>query len=258
MYDACAMSHNQAQTEKRTAALSSVVAAVGLTSFKLIVGLLTNSLGILAEAAHSGLDLAAALMTFFAIRIADKPADTEHPFGHGKVENLSALFETVLLLVTSGWIIYEAVHRLTSPEVHVGISVWSFIVMGTSIGIDVTRSRILMKAAKKHNSQALEADALHFSTDIWSSSVVILGLILVLIGRLFPNLAFLEKGDAIAALMVALIVIFVGGELGVRSIQALLDSAPKGAEDKIVSTVRVMPGINDCHAVRVRSSGALW
>jgi cation diffusion facilitator family transporter len=236
-----------------------VVAAIGLTTFKIIVGVLTNSLGILAEAAHSALDLAAALMTFFAVRIADKPADDQHPFGHGKAENVSALFETLLLLATSGWIIYEAVHRLTSPEVHVEVSVWSFIVMGTSIGIDATRSRILMKAAKKHNSQALEADALHFSTDIWSSSVVILGLILVLIGRNFPALAFLEKGDAIAALAVAVIVIFVAGQLGVRSVQALMDAAPRNdAYDQILAQVGKMEKVADVHAVRIRPSGAGW
>ena len=253
------MTQQTAQKEKTSAALSSVVAAIGLTSFKLIVGVLTNSLGILAEAAHSGLDLVAALMTFFAVRVADTPPDREHPFGHGKIEHISALFETILLLATSGWIIYEAVHRLTSPEVHVEVSIWSFIVMGTSIIVDVTRSRILLRAAKKHNSQALEADALHFSTDIWSSSVVILGLILVLVGRAFPSLALLEKGDAIAALMVAVIVIFVAGQLGVRSIQALLDAAPKNGEpERIVEEVGKIQQVTNVHAVRIRSSGAGW
>ena len=198
-------------------------------------------------------------MTFFAVRVADMPADKEHPFGHGKAESISALFETLLLLATSGWIIYEAVHRLMAPEAHVEISIWSFVVMGTSIVIDVSRSRMLLAAAKKHNSQALEADALHFSTDVWSSSVVILGLILVLIGRSFPNLAFLEKGDAIAALVVAVIVIFVSGELGVRSIQALLDAAPKNGEyEKIISETNKIKGIANVHAVRIRSSGAGW
>jgi len=253
------MSHQNAQKEKSSVALNSVLAAVGLTTFKIIVGLATNSLGILAEAAHSALDLAAALMTFFAVRVADKPADREHPFGHGKVENVSALFETLLLLATSGWIIYEAVQRLNVPEAHVVVSIWSFIVMGTSIIVDVTRSRMLFAAAKKHNSQALEADALHFSTDIWSSSVVILGLILVSISRYFPGLAFLEKGDAIAALVVAVIVIFVSGELGVRSIQALLDAAPKNGEhDRIIGEVGKIKGVSDVHAVRIRSAGAVW
>ena len=253
------MSHNQAQKEKTSAALSSVIAAVGLTTFKIIVGVATNSLGILAEAAHSGLDLMAAVMTFFAVRVSDKPADKQHPYGHGKVENVSALFETLLLLATSGWIIYEALHRLTAPETHVEVSIWSFIVMGSSIVIDVTRSRILYAAAKKHNSQALEADALHFSTDIWSSSVVILGLGLVTVARWVPSLSFLEKGDAVAALVVAAIVIFVSGELGIRSIQALLDAAPKNGErDRIIQEVSKMEDVADVHAVRIRSSGAGW
>ena len=253
------MSHTDAQKEKTTAALSSVVAAVGLTTFKVIVGLLTNSLGILAEAAHSGLDLVAAAMTFFAVRVADKPADREHPFGHGKVESISALFETLLLLATSAWIIYEATHRLMVPQTHVEISLWSFLVMGTSIVVDATRSRMLMAAAKKHNSQALEADALHFSTDIWSSSVVILGLIGVLAARSFPSLVWLEKADAVAALVVAVIVIFVSGELGFRSIQALLDAAPKSGErEKIIETVTALKEVHDTHAVRIRPSGAGW
>jgi cation diffusion facilitator family transporter len=117
------MSHDLAHKEKRAAALSSVIAAVGLTSFKIIVGLLTNSLGILAEAAHSGLDLVAAVMTYFAVSMSDKPADREHNFGHGKIENLSALFETGLLLLTSAWIIYETVQRLFFKSVHVNASV---------------------------------------------------------------------------------------------------------------------------------------
>src|SRR5512140_2666512 len=252
------MSHPSGHTEKRAAALSSVVAAIGLTSFKIVVGTLTNSLGILAEAAHSGLDLVAALMTFFAVSMSDKPPDKEHNFGHGKIENLSALFETVLLLATSAWIIYEAVNRLFFHPAKVEASVWSFVVMGTSIAIDYTRSRILYRAAKKYNSQALEADALHFSTDIWSSSVVILGLIGVTIARFVPSLKWMSEADAIAAMAVAAIVIFISGELGWRTIQALLDAAPKGAAENIVSSVKAMPGISDCHAVRIRPSGARW
>src|SRR5512142_2383301 len=250
------MNREQAAKDKRSAALSSVVAAVALTAFKLIVGLLTNSLGILAEAAHSALDLVAAAVTLFAVRAADKPSDREHNFGHGKVENLSALFETLLLLATSAWIINEAVKRLFFKNAEVEISIWSFIVMGTSIVVDYTRSRILYRAAKKYNSQALEADALHFSTDIWSSSVVILGLIGVTIARYVPGLTWMSQADAIAAMAVAAIVIFISGELGWRTIQALLDAAPKGIADKIVTAVRAMPGITDCHAVRVRPSGA--
>ena len=251
------MTHQTAQKEKRAAALSSVIAAVGLTAFKLVVGILTNSLGILAEAAHSGLDLVAAAMTYFAVRVSDKPADKEHQFGHGKIENLSALFETLLLLATSAWIIYEAVDRLSHP-VEVDASIWAFLVMGTSIVIDFSRSRILSRAAKKYNSQALEADALHFSTDIWSSAVVILGLIGVTVAKSFPNLEWLHKADALAAMLVAVIVIYVSAELGWRTISALLDTAPKGLNEKIEKAATSAPGIVDAHAVRVRPSGAHW
>src|SRR5262245_39278080 len=156
-------------SSKLSVALSSVLAAVVLTVLKLIVGLATGSLGLLAEAAHSGLDLVAALMTLLAVRIADREADASHPYGHGRFENLSALFETLLLLATCGWVIYEAADRLASGDVHVDSSIWAFVVMAISIGVDWSRSRALKRAAVEHGSVALEADALHFSTDIWSS-----------------------------------------------------------------------------------------
>ena len=250
------MTSKEASKDKRSAALSSVIAAIGLTGIKLVVGLLTNSLGILAEAAHSGLDMVAAAMTYFAVRVSDKPADQEHPFGDGKIENLSALFETLLLLATSGWIIYEAIQRLFFVTVKVETSIWSFIVMGTSIFIDYTRSRILYKAARKYKSQALEADALHFSTDIWSSSVVIVGLIALTISRYIPGLDWMHKADAIAALIVAIIVIYISGELGWRTISALLDTAPKGLAETVEKLASSVSGVVDAHAIRIRPSGA--
>lgn len=252
------MSQELAQKEKRSVALLSVLAAVGLTTFKLVVGLLTNSLGILAEASHSALDLVAAVMTYFAVRVSDKPADTRHNFGHGKVENLSALFETLLLLATSGWIIYEAVDRLFFHPSQVETSVWSFLVMGTSIFIDVNRSKMLYKAARKYNSQALEADALHFSTDIWSSTVVIVGLAGVTLSRFLPGLEWMHAADSVAAMVVALIVIYVSVELGWRTISALLDSAPQGMAEKVEQAALSIDGVVDAHAVRIRPSGAHW
>lgn len=252
------MSHTQAQKEKNQAAGTSVLAAVGLTAFKLIVGIATNSLGILAEAAHSALDLAAALMTWFAVRMSGKPADKEHQFGHGKIENLSALFEALLLLLTSVWIIYEAVQRLFYKAEEVEVSVWSFIVMATSIIVDINRSRMLYKAARKYNSQALEADALHFATDIWSSSVVIVGLIGVTLARFIPGLNWMVQADAVAAMVVAVIVIYVSGELGWRTVKALLDTAPRGKRDQIIKLVEALNGVENCHAVRIRPSGASW
>jgi cation diffusion facilitator family transporter len=241
--------------EKKSAALASVIAAIGLTGFKIIVGFATGSLGILAEAAHSGLDLIAAMMTFLAVRISGKPADRNHLYGHGKVENLSALFETVLLLITCFWIIYEAAHRLRFHAVYLKVNLWSFAVMITSIVVDISRSRVLYRAARKYNSQALEADALHFSTDIWSSGVVILGLLFVKLSEWVPGLAFLHQADSVAALMVGLIVVYVSVKLGIRTIQALLDVAPSGIEKKIISAVQVLPGVTNCHQVRLRYSG---
>jgi cation diffusion facilitator family transporter len=241
--------------EKRSAAMTSVIAAVGLTGFKIIVGLATGSLGILAEAAHSGLDLIAAMMTFLAVRISGKPADRNHLYGHGKAENLSGLFETLLLLVTCFWIIYEATHRLLFHPVALKVNLWSFTVMITSIVVDISRSRILYRAAREYNSQALEADALHFSTDIWSSGVVILGLFFVKLGEWVPGLAFLHQADSVAAIMVGLIVIYVSIQLGIRTIQALLDTAPAGMEKEITAAVESLPGVTDCHSVRLRYSG---
>jgi cation diffusion facilitator family transporter len=252
------MTHAAIQKDKRSVALLSVFAGMGLTAFKLTIGLLTNSLGILAEAAHSGLDLVAAAMTYFAVRISDKPADEEHQFGHGKVENLSALFETLLLLVTSGWIIYEAVTRLFFKPAQVEASVWSFIVMGASILIDIDRSKMLSRAAKKYNSQALEADALHFSTDIWSSAVVIVGLVGVTLAKFLPGLDWMHLADSVAALVVAVIVIYVSAELGWRTIVALLDSAPKGMVEKVEMAAHSIPDVIDAHAIRIRPSGPNW
>jgi cation diffusion facilitator family transporter len=234
---------------------SSVLAAVGLTVFKIIVGLTTGSLGILAEAAHSGLDLIAALMTFFAVLISGRPADREHPYGHGKIENLSALGETGLLLLTCVWIIYDAMDRLLYHDINVEVTLWSFAVMATSIVVDVSRSRMLYRAARKFQSQALEADALHFSTDIWSSAVVILGLACVKASQLMPGWTVLRYADAVAAILVAVIVVQVSVKLGWRTVAALLDSAPAGVEERIVGAVEALGGVTDCHHVRVRSAG---
>jgi cation diffusion facilitator family transporter len=158
--------------EKKAVALNSIYAAVGITLLKVIVGITTGSLGILSEAAHSGLDLVAAAITYFSVRVSDKPADADHQYGHAKVENFSAFIETGLLLLTCAWIVYEACKRLFFHSVEIEPSVWAFAVMGTSIIVDCWRSRRLRKIAEKYDSQALYADALHFSTDIWSSAVV--------------------------------------------------------------------------------------
>ena len=243
------------EERKQAVALTSLTAAVTLTGLKIVVGLLTGSLGILAEAAHSGLDLVAAAATYFAVRTASRPPDRDHRYGHGKIENLSALFETILLLATCAWIIYAAVHRLLKGGGEVEITVWGFVVMAASIAIDWSRSRALYRVAVETHSQALEADALHFQTDIWSSGVVILGLLSVQLAGWIPRASWLHHGDAIAALAVAGIASLVTVRLGVRTIDALMDTAPSDTEDRIVRAAETVPGVVDCHSVRFRYSG---
>lgn len=237
----------EASIEKKSIALTSILAAIFLTSFKLVVGLLTGSLGILSEALHSALDLVAAVITFFAVKFSDTPPDEDHNFGHGKIENYSALIETLLLVLTCAWIIYEAIRRLVTHEVQIEVNVWSFIVIITSIVIDFSRSRALYRVAKKHDSQALEADALHFSTDIWSSSVVLIGLI----GAAFN----FHYGDPIAALIVAMIVLSVSYRLGKRSFDALIDRAPRGLHERVEAIVKEILEVKQFHDIKVRESG---
>jgi cation diffusion facilitator family transporter len=239
---------HSAVNEKKRVALLSVAAAVFLTGSKLLIGLLTGSLGILSEALHSCLDLVAAIITYFSVRISDKPADDDHHFGHGKVENLSALMETVLLLVTSIWIIYEAAHRLLTGNVKIEVTIWSYIVVIASILVDYSRSRALMKAAKTHNSQALEADAIHFSTDIWSSSVVLIGLVC-------SNFGF-YYADPIAALFVAVIVIYVCYTLGRKAVDVLLDRAPSDYAEIVENIAKNVNGLTSVHDIKARMAGA--
>ena len=234
--------------EKKRIALISVFAAVFLTVSKLVIGILTGSLGILSEALHSGLDLVAAVITYFSVRISDKPADKDHHFGHGKIENLSALIETILLLITCTWIVYEAIGRLISGETQIKVTYWSYIVVITSIIIDINRSRMLSRVAKKHNSQALEADALHFSTDIWSSTVVLFGLICANFGW--------YSADAAAALGVAIIVLSVSYKLGKKAIDVLLDKAPEDIIAIVEKTLANYKEVRYFHNLKIRSSGA--
>lgn len=252
--DSAVMNHtDQANREKHLVALSSVVAAILLTSLKLLVGIVTGSLGILSEAAHSGLDLVASAVTLIAVRIASYPADSLHTYGHGKVENLSALFETFLLLATCVWIIYEAIQRLFFRNVDVALNIWAFIIVIVAIAVDFTRSRALFRVATKYGSQALEADALHFSTDIWSSLVVLGGLVCVLVSRI-THIEWLSKADAVAALGVSGIVVVVSFQLGRRTITALLDGVPASLRDQLIQVARV-EGVSEVTRLRVRQSG---
>lgn len=240
--------------EKKVAALASVGTAVALVSLKVFLTVSTGSLGILSEALHSGLDLVAAIITFLSVRVSDKPADADHTYGHAKVESFSAFVETGLLLLTALYVIYEAFHRLLTREVHIQPSILAIVILGMMALMDVVRSRALDRVARKHRSEALEADALHFSTDVWSTLVVMFGILCAWVGQRFGR-EWLYYADPIAALIVAGVIIRVGARLGKRTMDALLDAAPAGLPQRIAEAVSRLDGVLSADRVRVRRAG---
>ncbi len=236
------------QHEKEQVALTSIAASAVLTVAKGLVGIATGSLAILSEAGHSLIDLGATVMTYAAVRISGKPADEEHHYGHGKVESISALAETALLFLLSGVVIWEAIKRLVEHEQHAVLAnAWAFGVIIVSVGVDFFRSRALSHTAKETQSQALEADALHFSSDLWASLAVLIGLAGVRFGFWWA--------DSAAALLVAVLVGFAGWRLGKRTIDTLTDVAPAGAAEKITAAAAKVPGVVAVDHVRARAVG---
>src|ERR1700726_58757 len=240
--------------EKKRAALLSVGSAVVLLSLKTFLVVRTGSLGVLSEALHSGLDFLAAIITYLSVRMSDQPADEGHPYGHGKFENFSAFVETALLLITALYIIFEAFERLFFRNVHIAPSITAVVVLAFALIIDMTRAKALAGVVKKYSSDALEADALHFSTDVWSTMVVIAGLGLVWAGEMW-NVPWLVYADALAGLAVAAVILWVGSRLGRRTLDALLDAAPEGLQQEIARAVARMDGVLDVDRVRVRRAG---
>ena len=235
------------QSEKEQVALSSIMASAGLTIAKGVIGFMTGSLGILSEAGHSLIDLGATVMTYAAVRVSDTPPDEEHHYGHEKFEAVSALAETALLFLLSGIVIWEAITRLIehgAPEVEA--TIWAFGVVIGSIIVDATRSRALSRVAKATKSEALEADALHFTSDIASSTAVLIGLIGVRLGA--------PWADSAAALVVAILVCVAGWRLGKRTINTLTDVAPEGAAQKITDIAASVPGVVAVGQVRARKA----
>jgi cation diffusion facilitator family transporter len=236
------------QQEKEQVALTSIAASAALTVAKGVVGILTGSLAILSEAGHSLIDLGATVMTYLAVRVSGRPADEEHQYGHGKFESVSALAETALLFLLSGVVIWEAAKRLVEHEQHTVLAnAWAFGVIAVSIGIDFFRSRALSHTAKATKSQALEADALHFSSDLWASLAVLIGLVGVRAG--------LWWADSVAALAVAILICFAGWRLGRRTIDTLTDVAPAGAAEQVTAAAAKVPGVVAVEQVRARAVG---
>jgi len=219
-----------ARTTKRTAALLSVCAAAAMTLLKLLTGILTGSLGMLSESAHSGIDLIASAITLFSVQAADRPADEDHNYGHGKIESLSAFVETGIMLASSVWIVYQSCARIAhrGHELEIPLTIWPFLVLLLSILVDFARSRSLRKVAAQQHSEALAADAVHFGTDLWASTAVLLGLCATKIGEIF-HLPVLELADPVAALIVAAIIVKVSWHLAHRTADSLLDATPKPA-----------------------------
>ena len=240
--------------EKKLAALGSVFAAVVLVSLKVFLAASTGSLGVLSEALHSGLDLVAAVLTYLSVRVSDKPADTIHTYGHGKVENFSALVETGLLLLTAVYIIWEAFRRLLFAQAHLRPSVAAILILGLAMAIDWTRSRGLARVARRYQSDALEADALHFSTDVWSTLVVLVGMSAIWLGDRL-HAPWLAYADPLAALGVAGVILWIGSRLGKRTVDALLDAAPSGLVERIRESVEAADGVLTAERVRVRRAG---
>jgi cation diffusion facilitator family transporter len=236
--------------EKEKAALGSIAASAGLTLAKAVIGFLTGSLAILSEAGHSLIDLSATILTYFAVRISGKPADAEHQYGHGKMESVTALAETALLFVLTAAVVYEAALRLIDHEAHaVEASIAAFVVVAGSIIVDFFRARVLNRVAKETSSEALEADALHFSSDMWSSVAVLLGLGGVKLGY--------SWADAAAALVVAVFICIAGWRLGRRTIDTLTDAAPAGVSERITAIARQVAGVVAVERVRARPAGAV-
>lgn len=252
-----------ADSKKSSAAWSSVLWSGTLTAVKMVVGIMTGSLGILSEALHSALDLVAAGGTVFAVKMAAQPADEDHPYGHGKVENLMALGETLLLLATASWVILEAFERLMSPDpaaLEVKFSYWAFGVVILSIVVDVNRAAMLKRVAKETRSAALEADAAHFTTDIWSSAAVLLGITGAAVADMTMPGSWLHwvlmRADVFASLVVALLILHVCKELGMESVNNLMDKANSKAAAKVRTAMAERMPTYPVSKLRVRESGS--
>jgi cation diffusion facilitator family transporter len=228
-------------------ALASLFIGVALVLGKLVVGILTGSLGILSEAAHSILDVVASAFALVAVRTARKPADTEHPYGHGRAENLAAFAEGVLLLITAAGIAFEAIHRLTTGGVTVNPAVYAFVLLIATLVIEMGRAAVLRRVGEAAQSDALKADATNRLADVLATVGVLAGLVGVRMG--------LAWADSAAALLVAGIIARAAGQLAWRSGDILIDRAVTGAERQLRAAIQGVEGVREVRSVRVRRSG---
>jgi cation diffusion facilitator family transporter len=241
--------------EKRSVARGSLIAACCISLLKLAAGLMTGSLAMLSEAAHSGIDLAASVLTFFSVRVSDRPADEDHTYGHAKAENLAAFAQVFLMLVSTVWILHEAIHRILTRQQELKFSVFPFFVLLLAVMIDVTRSRVLMRTANRTGSSALEADATHYKTDIWSSLAVLVGISTSAAGAYLHKPSLL-LADPIAAIVVACFILWVTFRLGRKTADALMDAVPRGTRRQVLDAISRVHGVLEIERLRIRKSGA--
>ena len=253
--DAHAMDLASISEAKRRVARGSMLAAAVMTLLKAAAGLLSGSLGVLSDAAHSGLDLLGSALTFFSVHVSDKPADEDHTYGHGKIENLSAFFEAGLMAVSCAWIIWEAARRIFFQSIELHHSIWPVLVLVSSIAVDRWRSRQLRAVAERTGSPALATDALHFASDIWASLAVLAGLSATWIGAHF-GIAWLRYADPLAAVAVSIMILRMTVRLGHEAMGALMDEIPAETRRRLVREVELVEGVLAVEQARVRQSGA--
>ncbi len=244
-----------ASREKQAVSRNSMIAAAVMTLMKLVVGVLSGSLAVLSDAAHSGLDLICAGLTFVSVRMSDRPADEDHTYGHGKFENLSSFAEAGLMGVSCAWIIFEAMSRIIKGDFELHHSIWPLLVVVGSICIDFWRSRKLLAVAKKTGSPALATDAAHFASDIWASAAVLIGLGIAWIGDKV-GMTWLRYADPVAAVVVSLLILRMTIHLGKEAVKVLTDEIPAETRRQIVHDVEAIDGVTSVVQARVRRAGA--
>ena len=244
-----------AHAQKTSAAFGSVLAAFVITLLKLATGIASGSLGMLSDAAHSALDMIGSALTLLSVRISDKPADEDHPYGHAKVENISAFVEMLLMVASSVWIMAEAIARIVRHDVSLRLAGWPLAVLALSMVVDAWRSRRLRSVAEQTHSAALEADAAHFGADIWSSAAVFAGISLAWFGKLY-HVRALRYSDSITALLVAGLILFLAWRVGRRSFSTLVDATSADLRRQVLAEVRRVDGVLSVDQARMRSVGA--
>lgn len=252
-----AIQASQASAEKRNVALLSMLAAAVMTALKLAAGLLSGSLGVISDGAHSGLDLAGATLTFFSVRVSDKPADEDHTYGHGKVENVSAFVEAGLMAISCAWIIFEAIQRIVHRSVELRNSIWPVLVLVSSIVVDYWRSRQLSAVAQRTGSPALATDAFHFASDIWSTVAVLAGFGMSWAGMRM-GVHWLRYADPIAAIAVSAMILRMTWRLTREAVGALTDQIPAETRRRVMQEISRVPGVLAIEQARMRKAGASY